>query len=152
MSSASLRSRDPCTQQPPIYCMCSEDLSHVGEVVKVPLEMFIHPQVSACQQMYTRKDWDLHTLKPLFINCKILKNSQKHERVCHYLHGCGLSGIPLSDMVVCFHLQILYFFYKVCMLGFIAFLCNCFAFFSGNPFYNDWYASCYNTILHHNLE
>ncbi len=50
-------------------------------------------------------------------------------------------------MVVCFHLQILYFFYKVCMLGFIAFLCNCFAFFSGNPFYNDWYASCYNTIF-----
>lgn len=44
-------------------------------------------------------------------------------------------------------LMILYFFYKVCMLGFIAFLCNCFAFFSGNPFYNDWYASCYNTIF-----
>jgi len=117
MSSASLWSHDPCTQQPPIYCLCSEDLSHVGEVVKVPLETFVHPQVSACQQMYTRKDWDLHTLKPLFINCKILKNSQKDERVCHYLHGCGLSGIPLSDMGVCFHLQILISFTKYACLG-----------------------------------
>lgn len=44
-------------------------------------------------------------------------------------------------------LMMLYFFYKVSMLGFIAFYCNCFAFFSGSPFYNSWYASCYNTVF-----
>lgn len=44
-------------------------------------------------------------------------------------------------------LQILYFFYKVCMMGWIAFYSNIFAYFSGNPLYNDWYASFYNTVF-----
>ncbi|KAG0584404.1 hypothetical protein KC19_3G207800 [Ceratodon purpureus] len=44
-------------------------------------------------------------------------------------------------------LMILYFFYKVCMMGWIAFYSNIFAYFSGNPLYNDWYASFYNTVF-----
>lgn len=44
-------------------------------------------------------------------------------------------------------LMILYFFYKVCMIGWIAFYSNIFAYFSGNPLYNDWYASFYNTVF-----
>ncbi|KAG6547756.1 hypothetical protein Mapa_010569 [Marchantia paleacea] len=44
-------------------------------------------------------------------------------------------------------LMILYFFYKVSIMGWIAFYCNIFAFFSGQPLYNDWYASFYNTVF-----
>jgi phospholipid-translocating ATPase len=44
-------------------------------------------------------------------------------------------------------LQILYFFYKVSLIGWIAFCCNAFTFFSGQPLYNDWYASFYNTAF-----
>lgn len=44
-------------------------------------------------------------------------------------------------------LQILYFFYKVSLIGWIAFCCNAFTFFSGQPLYNDWYASFYNTLF-----
>ncbi|KAL3686628.1 hypothetical protein R1sor_009202 [Riccia sorocarpa] len=44
-------------------------------------------------------------------------------------------------------IMILYFFYKVSIMGWIAFYCNIFAFFSGQPLYNDWYASFYNTVF-----
>lgn len=44
-------------------------------------------------------------------------------------------------------LQILFFFYKVCLLGFIAFYSNLFTFMSGEPLYNSWYASFYNTVF-----
>lgn len=44
-------------------------------------------------------------------------------------------------------LQILYFFYKVSILGWISFYSNIFAHFSGQPLYNDWYASFYNTLF-----
>ncbi|KAG0598784.1 hypothetical protein M758_12G100400 [Ceratodon purpureus] len=44
-------------------------------------------------------------------------------------------------------LMILYFFYKVCIMGWISFYSNIFAYFSGNPLYNDWYASFYNTVF-----
>ncbi|CAM6088191.1 unnamed protein product [Calypogeia fissa] len=44
-------------------------------------------------------------------------------------------------------LMILYFFYKVSLIGWIAFCCNAFTFFSGQPLYNDWYASFYNTLF-----
>jgi phospholipid-translocating ATPase len=43
--------------------------------------------------------------------------------------------------------QILYFFYKVCIMGWISFYSNIFSYFSGNPLYNDWYASFYNTMF-----
>jgi len=33
------------------------------------------------------------------------------------------------------------------MMGWIAFYSNIFAYFSGNPLYNDWYASFYNTVF-----
>ncbi|KAG0565462.1 hypothetical protein KC19_8G192100 [Ceratodon purpureus] len=44
-------------------------------------------------------------------------------------------------------LMILYFFYKVCILGWISFYSNIVAHFSGQPLYNDWYASFYNTLF-----
>ncbi|XP_024362425.1 probable phospholipid-transporting ATPase 8 isoform X2 [Physcomitrium patens] len=44
-------------------------------------------------------------------------------------------------------LMILYFFYKVCIMGWISFFSNIFTYFSGNPLYNDWYASFYNTVF-----
>lgn len=44
-------------------------------------------------------------------------------------------------------LLILYFFYKVCIMGWISLYSNIFAYFSGNPLYNDWYASFYNTVF-----
>ncbi|KAJ7560113.1 hypothetical protein O6H91_04G114100 [Diphasiastrum complanatum] len=42
---------------------------------------------------------------------------------------------------------ILYFLYKVSLMGWIAFYSNIFSFFSGLPLYNDWYASFYSTVF-----
>eukprot|EP00246_Nothoceros_aenigmaticus_P007096 TRINITY_DN20718_c0_g1_i1.p1 TRINITY_DN20718_c0_g1~~TRINITY_DN20718_c0_g1_i1.p1 ORF type:complete len:644 (-),score=97.52 TRINITY_DN20718_c0_g1_i1:654-2459(-) len=42
---------------------------------------------------------------------------------------------------------ILFFFYKVCLMGWIAFYCNLFNFMSGQPLYNSWYAAFYNTVF-----
>lgn len=52
-----------------------------------------------------------------------------------------------SPSMLLFCVQILYFFYKVCLLGFVSFYSNTFAHFSGQPLYLDWYASFYNTVF-----
>ncbi|XP_073384962.1 putative phospholipid-transporting ATPase 9 isoform X3 [Physcomitrium patens] len=43
--------------------------------------------------------------------------------------------------------MIQYFFYKVSLLGWISFYSNIEAHFSGQPLFNDWYASFYNPVF-----
>ncbi|CAM6103839.1 unnamed protein product [Calypogeia fissa] len=44
-------------------------------------------------------------------------------------------------------LMILYYYYKGCLIAWVAFCGNAYAFFSGQPLYNDWYASFYHTLF-----
>ncbi|XP_024532104.1 probable phospholipid-transporting ATPase 8 [Selaginella moellendorffii] len=43
--------------------------------------------------------------------------------------------------------MIRYFLFKVCLIGWISVYSNIFTVFSGNPLYDDWYASFYSTVF-----